>query len=74
MAEAVVTAMQDCDLALMENHGLVTAADTHAHALQNAEFFELACQIIIHNGDTLNAIPKAEAEHLLKLRSKASGI
>ena len=49
LAAAVAGAMASHDLVVMSNHGLVTAAADYAHAIQNAEFFELACQVITLN-------------------------
>jgi ribulose-5-phosphate 4-epimerase/fuculose-1-phosphate aldolase len=50
LADAVVAEMANHDLAVMANHGQVTVARDFAHAVQNAEFFELACQILLANG------------------------
>ena len=50
LADAVVAAMASHDLALMANHGQVTVAKDFDHALQNAAFFELACEIVLRLG------------------------
>ena len=50
LADAVVAAMATHDLALMANHGQVTVAGDVDHALQNAAFFELACEIVLGLG------------------------
>ena len=50
LAAAVTNAMLKHDLAIMANHGQVTVAEDFDHAIQNAEFFELACEIIVRNG------------------------
>lgn len=71
LAEAVAGAMQDHDMVIMGNHGAVTVAADYAHAIQNAEFFELACQVIVHAGDRLKPIPLAEVERLTALRRAA---
>jgi ribulose-5-phosphate 4-epimerase/fuculose-1-phosphate aldolase len=49
LAAAVADAMRKHDMVVMSNHGLVTVAADYAHAIQNAEFFELACQVITLN-------------------------
>ncbi len=72
LAEAVTNAMQDHDMVVMENHGIVTASTDYAHAIQNAEFFELACEIIVHGGDTLKPIPENDVKTLLELRQAAA--
>ena len=50
LADAVTETMTRHDLAIMANHGQITVARDFAHAIQNAEFFELACQIILMAG------------------------
>jgi ribulose-5-phosphate 4-epimerase/fuculose-1-phosphate aldolase len=59
LAEAVAEALSRCDLAQLANHGQATVARDYAHAIQNACFFELACEIIVRNGSQSTAIPKA---------------
>jgi ribulose-5-phosphate 4-epimerase/fuculose-1-phosphate aldolase len=70
LAGAVTDAMRTHDMVTIVNHGQVTAADNFAHAIQNASFFELACEIILHGGDELAPLSCEEAEYLLDLRSK----
>jgi ribulose-5-phosphate 4-epimerase/fuculose-1-phosphate aldolase len=72
LADAVTLAMQDHDMVIMSNHGLVTVAADYAHAIQNAEFFELACEIIIRGGNTLNYLSQDEVARLLALRLESS--
>lgn len=72
LAEAVTNAMQDHDMVVMQNHGIVTAAADYVHAIQNAEFFELACEIIVHGGDALKPIPENDVKTLLELRQAAA--
>lgn len=73
LADAVVAAMRRRDMAVMANHGQVAVASDLEHAAQNAEFFELACEIIVRCGKALKPLPKREAEALLKLRAQGSG-
>ncbi|MHC4535060.1 MAG: class II aldolase/adducin family protein [Planctomycetota bacterium] len=70
LAGAVTDAMRTHDMVTIVNHGQVTAADSFAHAIQNASFFELACEIILHGGDELTPLSSEEAEYLLDLGSK----
>ena len=59
-------------MVVLSNHGLVTVAADGVHAIQNAEFFELACHIIIHNGNALKLLRKEDVERLLELRQEAT--
>jgi ribulose-5-phosphate 4-epimerase/fuculose-1-phosphate aldolase len=73
LAQAVTDAMQDHDMVIMSNHGLVTVAEDYAHAIQNAEFFELACQVITYAGDALRPLTDEDVERLLALRQGEGG-
>lgn len=75
LAETVVAVMSAHDLAVMANHGQVTAAADVDHAVQNAEFFELACQIILAGGTDLTPLPAEAVRELLAQREalRASG-
>ena len=68
LAEAVTEAMRDHDMAVMANHGQVTVAKDYACAIQNAEFFELACQIIVLNGNAIAPLPESATKHLAESR------
>ena len=70
LADAVTDAMRTHDMVTIVNHGQVTVADSFAHAIQNASFFELACEIILHGGDELAPLSCEEAQYLLDLRSQ----
>jgi len=72
LAEAVIEVMKDHDLAVMANHGQVTVARDLDHAIQNAEFFELACRIIVQNGDELKPLPPEVVRQLLAMRADAA--
>ncbi|OGI69831.1 MAG: hypothetical protein A2W18_00045 [Candidatus Muproteobacteria bacterium RBG_16_60_9] len=72
LAEAVTEAMRNHDMALLANHGQVTAARDLDQAIQNAEFFELACQILWIGGNAVAAMPPEESEHLRRLRAERS--
>ena len=77
LAQAVTDAMHEHDLVVMGNHGQVTVARDADHAIQNAEFFELASEIIVHSGERVTAIPENEAQLLLEMgravKAEASG-
>ena len=47
LADAVINAMKDHDLAILKNHGLVTVGKNFDDAIQKAVFFELACKILL---------------------------
>ncbi len=67
LADAVVAVMRNHNLALMANHGQVTVARDLDHAIQNAEFFELACQIIILGGEKVTPLSDEAARNLMAL-------
>ncbi len=70
LANAVTDAMRTHDMVTIVNHGQVTAADNFAHAIQNASFFELACEIIVHGGDELTGLSCEAAQYLLNSRGR----
>jgi ribulose-5-phosphate 4-epimerase/fuculose-1-phosphate aldolase len=73
LAAAVTQAMRTHDMVLLSNHGQVTAARDFDHVLQNAEFFELACQIILLGGNSIAPLDTQAIEQLQGLRSKTLG-
>lgn len=72
LAEAVIKTMREHDLAIMANHGQVTVARDLDHAIQNAEFFELACQIIVQSGAAVKPLPEEAVQQLLAMRARAA--
>ena len=68
LAEAVTAAMRDHDMVVMGNHGQVTVARDMEHVIQNAEFFELACGIIVRGGPAVTPLSDETAAELLALR------
>lgn len=68
LADAVVAEMAAHDLAVMANHGQVTVAQDFDHAVQNAEFFELACQILLARD---RAVKPLSAKSVRALREAA---
>ncbi|HSD96164.1 MAG TPA: class II aldolase/adducin family protein [Sulfuricaulis sp.] len=73
LAAAVTQAMATHDMVLLSNHGQVTAARDFDHVLQNAEFFELACEIILLGGKSITPLTSQAIEQLQALRSKTVG-
>ncbi len=72
LAEAVTEAMREHDMVVMSNHGQATVARDFDHAIQNAEFFELACQIIVQGAGKVTPMCSDAAEQLLAMRRDAS--
>lgn len=68
LAAAVTAAMRSHDMVLMANHGQVTAGRDYDQVVQNAEFFELACQILLVGGDAVAPMSGPAAESLRSLR------
>ena len=73
LADAVIEAMATHDLAVMANHGQVTVASDFDHAIQNAEFFELACQILLLSGRKVTPLTSEAVRYLRVLRSQQGG-
>jgi len=69
LADAVIETMRDHDLAIMANHGQVTVARDLDHAIQNAEFFELACRIIVQSGAAIRPLSEEAIRELLAMRA-----
>ena len=72
LAEAVTEAMRAHDMVLMTNHGQVTAGRDYDQVVQNAEFFELACQILLIGGDAVAPMSGPAADALRALRTKGA--
>jgi ribulose-5-phosphate 4-epimerase/fuculose-1-phosphate aldolase len=70
MAEAVTNAMRTHDMVTIANHGQVAVADSFVRVIQNASFFELACEIIVHGGEELTPLSCEAAQYLLDLRGR----
>jgi ribulose-5-phosphate 4-epimerase/fuculose-1-phosphate aldolase len=72
LSEAVIEAMRANDMVLMANHGQVTAGRDYDQVVQNAEFFELACQILLIGGDTVTPMSPEAAAELRALRARGA--
>jgi ribulose-5-phosphate 4-epimerase/fuculose-1-phosphate aldolase len=68
LADAVAGAMQNHDMVVMGNHGLVTVAADYDHVIQNAVFFELACEVIVRGGNAVRPLSEEDASALLAMR------
>ena len=64
LAEAVALVMQTHDLVQLRNHGQVTVGRHFRQAIQNAVFFEMACEILCHAGKEARAMPAKAAQSL----------
>jgi ribulose-5-phosphate 4-epimerase/fuculose-1-phosphate aldolase len=70
LADAVVAAMADHDMAQLRNHGQVTVGRDLGDAIQRAAFFELACDIVLRAGDRVRPLSREAVEAL----RRASGV
>ena len=68
LAAAVVAVMKNHDLALMANHGQIVLGKSFDDLIQKAVFFELACEIIMRDGE---AVRPLSAEAVAELRPHA---
>lgn len=73
LARAVTAVMKTHDLAQMTSHGQVTAAADPDHAIQNALFFELACELIVRSAGAVQPLTADAIRDLLAARASANG-
>ena len=73
LADAVIGAMKKHDLAVMANHGQITVARDFDHAIQSAEFFELACGILLASGHSVKPLSAKAVRQLRAARSQQGG-
>jgi len=73
LAEAVASALETHDLVQMANHGQATVGVDFRHAIQNAAFFELACEIVWRAGAGLQTIDPETAAALRRARTAHAG-
>jgi ribulose-5-phosphate 4-epimerase/fuculose-1-phosphate aldolase len=69
LADAVIAAIEEHDLAVLRNHGLVTVGRDFNDAIQKACFFELACQILLCQ-DKPQFLSKSAIGKIMKFSSK----
>ena len=73
LAVAVAAAMAEHDLVVLDHHGMVTVAGGYDAAIQNAEFFELACEVIVHGGEGVVPLAPEAVQALMAARRAADG-
>ena len=64
LSEAVTSAMQTHDIVQLRNHGQVTVGKDFRQVIQNAVYFELACEILCHAGKQARAMSAKAAQNL----------
>lgn len=69
LADAVIAAFEEHDMAILCNHGLVTVGRDFNDAIQKACFFELACQILLCQ-DNPQFLSKSVIDELIRNSSK----
>ncbi len=67
LAEAVIQAAAESDMVVLANHGQVTVGKTPHDAIQQAAFFELACEIVLRNGPNCRPIAPEDVRTLRSL-------
>lgn len=64
LADAVVEALREHDLALLSNHGQVVCGKDFNQAIERAVFFEMACRIIVLCGGRYDTLGKKDIDEL----------
>ncbi|MCD4822993.1 MAG: class II aldolase/adducin family protein [Phycisphaerae bacterium] len=64
LAEAVTEAMTSHDLAILRNHGQITAGCDFNDAIQKAVFFEMVCEVIHRGGNSIQPLTPEAIEQL----------
>jgi len=64
LSEAVTAAMQTHDIVQLCNHGQVTVGKDFRQVIQNAIYFELACEIMCHAGKNARGMSSKAAQSL----------
>jgi ribulose-5-phosphate 4-epimerase/fuculose-1-phosphate aldolase len=70
LAAAVTEAMATHDLAQLRHHGQVVAGTDPNDVIQKARFFELACEIVLHGGDSVRPLSESD---IARLQGKGIG-
>jgi len=65
LATAATAVMKNHNLALLKSHGLIAVGRTFDEVIQNAAFFELACEIIL-KGQDVHALSRDALDELKK--------
>jgi len=64
LADAVTEKARSSNMIIMQNHGLVTMADSIDLLIKRAVFFELACKIIFIGGNSIKKIPEEKIKDM----------
>jgi ribulose-5-phosphate 4-epimerase/fuculose-1-phosphate aldolase len=73
LSEAVTAAAAASDVIVLRNHGVVVAAPNLSAAVQRAEFFDLACDILLRAGTRVSPMPPAGVRDMIERRARESG-
>lgn len=73
LAEAVIETIRIHDLAILQNHGMVSVGEHPNDAIQKAVFFELACGIILRAGERIRPLESETASALYQAGRSAHG-
>jgi ribulose-5-phosphate 4-epimerase/fuculose-1-phosphate aldolase len=65
LARAVVSEMKTHNLVQLANHGQVTCGQDFKDVILKAVFFELACELIVRNGDQTRYLTDTEVETII---------
>lgn len=74
LAEAVISAMKDHDLVILQSHGQVTVGRDLDDTIQKAVFFELACDIILRAGDKISPMSQDIVTNLRAIAKTGDGV
>ena len=72
LADAVTVAMADHDMAVLRNHGQVTAGASFDDALEKAVNFEFACRVVLDAGPGICFMPEEAIAEQRRLRQASS--
>ncbi len=72
LANAVITAMREHDMVILQNHGQVTLGLDLDDALQKAVFFEMACNVILSSSNP-QPLPQEAIDSLVSMGHDRTG-
>ena len=64
LAAAVIDGMKEHNLVILTNHGLVVVGKDLNQAIQNAAYFEFACDIIVQGNNRVVPMPDSDVHRL----------
>ncbi|MBR1627100.1 MAG: class II aldolase/adducin family protein [Bacteroidales bacterium] len=67
LAEDVIQAMKEHNSVLLLKHGQVVCGKDFNQAFERAMFFEMACRILVLNGDNINPLTNEEIQDINKV-------